>query len=197
LVFALIIGIGAMGSVYSFQASDWRHRWQELSKFFHPQNRRLSVAVLSGAIASTMSYMAVAIWLYSDNGWIASAIILQGFGTLLTLALLVWLATSLYGNRDEGECDRLISQLTDIDPLKRLIAIRQLTKLVERSNFDREEEKNITEYLQLLLTQEQDKIVREAAFDGLQVLDRLEINSSVNNLPLQPLVIKNKTKIST
>jgi hypothetical protein len=197
LVFALLIGVGAMGSVYSTQASDWRHRWQELSKFLDPQNRRLTMAVFSGAIASTMSYMAVAVWLHSDNGWVASAVILQGLGTFLTLGLLVWLTISIYGNQDQRECDRLISQLTDINPLKRLVAIRQLTKLVKNSNVDGEEEKNIAEYLQLLLTQEQEKIVREAAFEGLQILDRLEVNHKSDNLPLQPLVIKNKTKVSS
>jgi hypothetical protein len=202
LVLALLVGVGAMSSVYSIQGSDWRYRWKELSKLFQTQNRRLSASVLSGAMASIMTYMGVAIWLNSENGWVASAIILQGLVTMLTLGLLVWLTINLYGSRDERECDtyggklRMISQLADNEPLKRLIAIRQLTKMVKNSRLDEEEEKNISEYLQLLLTKEQEKIVREAAFEGLQVLDGLEINSTENNLPLQPLVIKKKTQVS-
>jgi hypothetical protein len=202
LVIALLVGVGAMNTIHSIQASDWRQHWKELTKLFPAQNRRFSTSVLGGAMASTMTYMGVAIWLHSDNGWVASAIILQGIGTVLTLGLLVWLTISLYGNRDQRECDtysgnlRIISQLTDINPLKRLIAIRQLTKMVQHSRLDGEEEKNIAEYLQLLLTQEQEKIVREAAFEGLQALDRLETNSPGSRLPLQPLVIKTKTKVS-
>jgi hypothetical protein len=192
LLFASSIGIGAMVSAYSMQKWNWQKYWSELSQFFHQENRRLVVAVLSGGIATLSSYIAASVWVGSQNPWIATGAILQGVGTLLILILLVWLITNINDNQQENHLDQLIVNLTESDPLKRKVAIRQLTKLVKSSDIDTSERQNVAECLQLLLTQEEESLIRDAAFDCLQALQSQQMHDLRSVTPLKPLTVKLK-----
>lgn len=94
-------------------------------------------------------------------------------GTLLTLILLVWQIVNFYENREEDYLDRLLVNLTDKDPLKRLIALRQLTKFISRQRVDSSVQQDVAECLQLLLSREEEVAIREAAFKSLQACDDL------------------------
>lgn len=197
LLFASSIGIGAMVSVYSMQKWNWQKHWSELSQFFHQENRRLVVAVLSGGIATLSSYIAASVWVGSQNPWIAAGAILQGVGTLLILILLVWLITNIHDNQQLGDFDQLLVNLTESDPLKRKVAIWQLTKLVKSSDVDASVRKSVRECLQLLLTQEEESLIRDAAFDCLQILQSQsqQMHDSRSVTPLKPLTVKLKQAI--
>ncbi|AFY33224.1 hypothetical protein [Calothrix sp. PCC 7507] len=175
LLLALFVGVGVMLLIYSMQEWNWQRRWLEISKFLNSPNRRLVLAIGSGGIATVSTYMASAIWVDSSSSWIAAGAIAQGLGTLLTLILLVWQIINLHASREEGQLDRLLLNLTEVDPLKRLIAVRQLTKLISRQQVDVSVQQDVIECLQLLLSREQEGIIREAAFESLQVLDRLQV----------------------
>jgi hypothetical protein len=191
LLFASSIGIGSMASVYSMQKWNWQKYWSDLSQFVRSPNRRFAIAVLSGGIAALSTYMAIAVWIGSKNPWIATGAILQGTGTLLTLILLIGLIINSHDNKDQNQIDQLLIKLTDSDPLKRLIAVRQMTKLVTNLRINASEQQSVTECLQLLLTQEQETLVRDAAFESLQILDTVNPTPT----PLKPLKIRVKQQV--
>jgi uncharacterized membrane protein YhiD involved in acid resistance len=154
--------------------------------------RQLTLAVASGAIATVSTYMAASIWVDSNSTWIAAGAILQGLGTLLTLILLVWQIISLYTTQEDSKLDQLLTNLTEPDPLKRVITVRQLAKLVTRAQLDSSMQRNIAECLRLLLNQEQEAVIREAVFDSLQALDQVQEISSGTPLAT-PLALKRST----
>ncbi|MGI2907725.1 armadillo-type fold-containing protein [Tolypothrix sp. VBCCA 56010] len=171
LLLAIIVGIGIMVLVYSMQRWDWRSHWSEIRKLFNSPNRRLALSVTSGGIATFSTYMAATIWVDSNSRWIAAGAILQALGTLLTIILLVWQIVSFYSIREEEQLDRLLLTLTEQDPLKRLIALRRLTKFVNNNRIDSSVKQNIIECLRLLISREEEVMIREAAFESLQALD--------------------------
>ncbi|MCC5620017.1 armadillo-type fold-containing protein [Nostoc sp. CHAB 5715] len=174
LLLALSIGVGIMVLVYSMQEWDWQLHWSKIRKFLNSSNRRLALAVISGGLATVTTYMAAAIWVDSHSSWIAAGAIVQGVGTLLTLILLVWQIINFYENR-EDHLDQLLVNLTEKDPLKRMIALRQLTKVISRKRVDSSVQQDVVECLQLLLSREEEVTIREAAFKSLQACDRLQV----------------------
>ncbi|MFS0515780.1 armadillo-type fold-containing protein [Nostoc sp. UIC 10607] len=187
LLLALLIGVGVMVLVYSMQVWDWQLHWSKIRRFLNSSNRRLALAVISGGIATVSTYMAAAIWVDFHSSWIAAGAIVQGVGTLLTLILLVWQIVNFYENREEDNLDQLLVNLTEEDPLKRLIALRQLTKFISRKRVDSSVQQDIVECLQLLLSREEEVVIREAAFKSLQACDDLR---SVGDHRLQVLPLK-------
>jgi type II secretory pathway component PulF len=192
LLLAIVVGVGIMVLVYSMQRWNWRSHWSKIRKLFNSPNRRLALSVTSGGIATFSTYMAAAIWVDSNSRWIAAGAILQALGTLLTIILLVWQIVSFYSIREEEQLDRLLLTLTEQDPLKRLIAVRRLTKFVNNSRIDSSVKQNIIECLRLLISREEEVMVREAAFESLQALDLGEQISSGPATPLKPLSAKVK-----
>jgi ABC-type multidrug transport system fused ATPase/permease subunit len=195
LLLALLIGIGVMLLVYSMQKWDWQRHWSEMRRFLNGPNRRLILAVMSGGIATVSTYMAAAIWVDSNSPWIAATVIMQGLGMVVTLILLVWQIFGLYGNQQEDHLDQLLVNLTESDSLKRLIAVRQLTKLITRKRVDSVVQQNAVECLRLLISKEEEAVIREAAFESLQALDRLENIPSSAVAPFIPVSAKAKTLI--
>ncbi|MDZ7968988.1 MAG: armadillo-type fold-containing protein [Nostoc sp. DedSLP03] len=192
LLLALFIGIGVMVLVYSMQEWDWQLRWSKIRKFLNSSNRRLVLAVISGGIATVSTYIAAAIWVDSHSHWIAVGAIAQGVGTLLTLILLVWQIVNFSENREEDHLDRLLMNLTEKDPLKRLIALGQLSKFISRKQVDSSVQQDIVQCLQLLLSREEEVVVREAAFKSLQACDRLQVLPLKTAVPFVPVSSKVK-----
>jgi uncharacterized protein YggT (Ycf19 family) len=196
LLLALLVGLVAMVLVYSMQKWDWQSHWSDVRRTFNQPHRRLLLAVVSGLVAVFSTYLATEIWVDSTSSWIATGTIVQGLATLLTLVLLVWQIVSFYGYQEEDQIDELLVNLTEKDPLKRLIAVRQLTKLVNRKRVDSHFRHNVGEYLQMLLRFEKETTIREAAFEGLQVLDVQPLTSKNNtSVPLAPISAKAKELI--
>ncbi|NJP10917.1 MAG: hypothetical protein HC866_16745 [Leptolyngbyaceae cyanobacterium RU_5_1] len=83
-------------------------------------------------------------------------------------------------SRDRIHFNQMIADLTHDDPLKRLIAVRQLTDLVSFLQDDRAprsllgkkpSRRDVADYFRLMLSREREPIIREAVLDGLQTLD--------------------------
>jgi uncharacterized membrane protein YhiD involved in acid resistance len=174
------------------QEWDWQVRWSDIRRFLNGSNRQLTLAAVSGGIATLSTYMAASIWIDSNSPWIAAGAILQGLGTLATLILLVWQIISWQASREEAQLDQLLTDLTDADPLKRLIAVRQLTRLVTRTRFEQAHHSTVSEYLRLLLSREQETVIREAVFDSLQALNNVQQLSS-GTAPSTPVAFKRST----
>ncbi len=175
LLLALAVGIVVMLVSYSIPKWNWQLSWLEIRRFLNSANSRLALAVTSGGIATVISYIAAEIWVYSPSYWLAVATIVQGVGTLLTLILLVWQIFSLQGNREEESFDQLLNNLTETDSLKRLVAVHQLAKFSTRKQLNLSVQKEVVECLGLLLSREEEAVVREAALNSLQTLDALQI----------------------
>ena len=192
LLLALLMGVGIMVLVYSMQKWDWQLHWSKIHKFLNSSNSQLALAVISGGFATVSTYMAAAIWVDSHSSWIAAGAIVQGVGTLLTIVLLVWQIVNLYGNQEEDHLNQLLVNLTEKDPLKRLIALRQITKFISRKRVDSSVQQDIVECLQLLLSREEEVLVREAAFKSLQACDDLR-SVGDHRLQVQVQVLPPKT----
>ena len=185
LLLATGMGVGIMLGIYLLQEQEWQVYWLKLRQFFNGTNRKLTLAVISGGIAALCTYMAASIWVDAQSHWLATGAIIQGFGILLTLILLVWQIITRYGDKEESRYDRILSNLTQPDSLQRLIAVRKLTRLVKNPRFHQTYGPQVSEYFRLMLTNEKEEVVREAILDGLQVWD----NKQLQEKSPQPLQI--------
>ena len=195
LLLAVIVGIGIMVFTYSVQKWNWQLRWLEIRKLISSTNSRLAYSVASGGIATVITYMASAIWVDAPSHWLAAGAIVQGIGTLLTLILLVWQIFSVQGNQEEDYLDQLLNNFTEKDPLKRLLSMRQLNKLIIRQRVDTVIQQDIRECLQLLLSQEKEVMIREAALDCLQNLNGLQVLKPIQSKVFMPVSATAKNKI--
>jgi hypothetical protein len=171
LLIATGVGIGVMLLVYLMQEWNWQGRGSKLRKVLNGANRQLILAVGSGGVAAFSTYMAVSIWVDSDSPWIATGAILQGLGTLAVLLLLIRQTINPQASSDETIFNHLLADLTHTDPLKRLIAVRQLTHLVTAAPADQVHPRTISQYFRLMLNREQEPVVRDAVVESLQALD--------------------------
>ncbi len=174
LVLATVAGVGLMVLVYLMQGWNWQVYWYHWRRFLTGSNRQLGIAVGSGGIGALSTYIAASIWADSENRWLATSTILQGFGTLIIILLLLWHIFTIRANRDEYQFEELLQDLTAQEPLKRLIAVRQLTHLVNNSGLSRHE---LLEYFRLMLSQEQEPVVREAVLHSLQTWTDVKLRS--------------------
>ncbi|ACK72173.1 conserved hypothetical protein [Gloeothece citriformis PCC 7424] len=185
LVLATGIGVGLMLLIYLMQGWNWQRYWLYWQQFLSGSDGKLTVAVGSGGFAALCTYVATSIWTESENRWLATGTILQGLGTLLTFGLLCWHIITQRERQKESEFDLWITDLTDSDPLKRLIAVRKLSQLVNQHRLNEIYTEQIIEYFQLMLLQEQEPTVKEALLNNLSQWQK---NSSTPD-KAQPLKI--------
>jgi hypothetical protein len=174
------LGIAAMMLVYRGQSGEWQLLRSKAEQFWEGPNRRLVLAVGGGGIATLIAYMSLAIWADSQSHWMALSLILQNFGTIAIAGLLLRQALGLGASKDEDEAalDRILGDLTDADPVKRLIAVRQMTDLVNQGGFNRvtsvkswSARSRAADCFRLMLSREPEAIVRNALLEGLQTWD--------------------------
>lgn len=172
LVMATGVGVGSMLLVYNMQGWNWQLYYVRWQRFLQGSQGKLTLAVGGGGLAAFATYLAASIWADSENRWLATGAILQGAGTLFTLALLSWHIVGHQKNRDAGQFEQLLRDLTDSNPVKRLIAVRQLTDLVRESRCDRLDREQLDRYFCLMLARESEPVVREAVLESLQKWER-------------------------
>lgn len=173
LLLATVVGVLVMWLVYRIQTQDWQRYWSTLGQFWREPNRQLTIAVGSGALACLGLYTAISIGVDTDSSWMGIGAMLQGLGTLCILVLLVWQIIGRQTVQDETQIDALLADLMDAEPLKRLIAVRQLTKLATKTQFDKADHRSIVDCFRLMLAQESETVVRNAILDGLQALQKV------------------------
>lgn len=189
LVFATGTGVVVMLLVYLMH--DWKPsiNAMEVRKLLQGWNQPFMVAAGAGAISTFSTYLAAAIWAESDSAWIATGAILQGMGTLTGLGLLVWQILNRPDPHAPIQINQLLFDLAHEDPLKRLLAVRQLTDSIsvlddayrlERRSRTANRSQNpakipsrhqIADYFRVMLQREADPIIRAAVLDGLQTLE--------------------------
>jgi hypothetical protein len=185
LFLATAIGISFMLLVYHFQESNWQPYWLELERLLKGSNKNLAIAVGSGGIAALSTYLATSIWVNTENRWLATGSILQGLGTVGTFGLLLWHILTHRQSRELRQFELLVNDLTNKEPLKRLLAVRKLTDLAITTHSTAKSE--LLEYFQLMLSQESESIIKDAIIDSIQILQPIVIKSQINkplNIPI-------------
>ncbi|MGL5035814.1 MAG: hypothetical protein ACRC6M_18660 [Microcystaceae cyanobacterium] len=192
LVLATAAGVGGMGLVYLALGENWQKHWLVWQQYFKGSQGKLTLAVGSGGLAALSTYMAATIWTDSENRWLATAMIAEGMGTLLTLSLLGWHILGQKSQPINNQFDSLLQQLTASNPLQRLLAVRQLSKQYKNYPVNSSEHQETTLYFQYLLNQETDLHIRQAILDFL----RQKASESSSLPPLQNLVdVQTKTRL--
>lgn len=194
LVLATVSGVGLMLLVYFVQGWNWQAYLSHWRKFFTGSGGKLTVAVGSGGFAALSTYIAASIWADSENRWLAVGTILQGFGTLVTLLLLGWHIVGDRFGQDENKFEQLLPELTASDPLKRLIAVRQLSNMMSKPRLRLVYEQQLVEYFCLLLSREQESPIREAVLKSLQKLGRDVPRSQCDRALQIPLDLQRTSK---
>lgn len=182
LVLALAIGTVVLVSIYLAQQGQWKIPQVDWRRLWTGANRPLALAIASGSIAAFSAYITTGIWLEAEQSWLALGIILQGFGTLAVLLLLTWQTLNRQfeaGSRKEQRLDDLLSRLSDTDPLKRLIAVRQITQQLQAETLLQASiatpidptsmpSAYVADCFRLMLNRETEPSVCSALLDGLQ-----------------------------
>ena len=187
LLLATSTGVLIMLLVYFILRKNWQVVWSHWQRFFFGDNIKFGIAVGSGGFAALISYIAASIWVESKNPWLATGSILQGLGTLITLGILLWQVIITRVNKNETRYSDLLSDLCDSKSLKRLIAVRSLTKLAINSGLSVEDIRELVEYFQLMFSVEQVPTIREALLNSLIVLEKKKVigrNDRKKQLPI-------------
>lgn len=170
LFLAMLTGSLIMALVYRMPDQPWQLPKAKLDQLCRSPNRRLILILGSGSLATLSTYLATAIWQDSPSPWIALGAILQGMGTLGVLLLLVGQGLSPACQKPEAAFDRLLGDLTEADPLKRLLAVRQISQLSQQSQLNFAQNQMAAESFQLMLKQEHERVVRNALLGELKTL---------------------------
>lgn len=171
LLVSMGTGFVVLGVAYAMQQWNWGGFREAVRQWITSPNRPLAVAVASGGLAALGIYIGVALWMTVDNPWVATGAIVQGTATLIILAILLGQNLSGFLKLEERDLYEILTHLTDADPLKRLIAVRQILKSVKTRNIEKLDRQAISEAFRLMLQSETESIVLEAVLEGLQELD--------------------------
>ncbi|NJL83680.1 MAG: ATP synthase subunit I [Chloroflexaceae bacterium] len=180
LVLSTSAGVALMLLAYVLQTWNWQLVGVQWQRFWSSSQRQFAVAVSSGGLAAFFTYLAASIWSDTQNRWLAVGSILQGLASLATLILVVGQRLGGKSQREEGQFDQLLRDLTAENALKRLIAVQKLTHMNQKSRWSKSQRQQLQECLCLLLSQETELRVRDAILDSLLV-DRPQ------EIPLPPL----------
>jgi hypothetical protein len=204
LVVATGLGLLAMVLIYWAQQSRWQLALLTWQRLWSRSNRQLTLAVTGGGIATFSTYMATTVWLRSDDPWLATGTIFQGLGTLAVLLLLLWQALRPRTTR-QSDYEQMLSSLVEPDPLKRLIAVRQVTHWASsnalefttpwagRSPHRDTTRSHLADCFRLMLSQETEPTIQTALLEGLQALSTevsLGQAEPPFSMPIQPAVTK-------
>lgn len=165
----LAVGVGLTVTVGLYLAQQgqlrlpvrWRRLWA-------PANRSLSLAVLGGLVALGSTYLATLLWV-SESPGLAAGVLLQSYGLLTVLGLLLWQGANLRRPAAPVFPRAELTDLTDDEPLKRLIAVRQLTEAA-LAPVPALPASHLADCFRLMLDRETEPLVCSALLDGLQRL---------------------------
>lgn len=126
------------------------------------------IAIGCGFLSLIASYLTLQIWHDTNSLGLAIAILLQSLGLLTLLCLFGWRLFKQDQERfNSNQMNDWINHLTALDPLKRLIAVRQICRYFEASPLDDRQTQEIREYFHLLQQQESEPSIQNAILEGL------------------------------
>jgi hypothetical protein len=199
---AIAVGLAVMVGVYLTQQGQLKLNWQGWRKLWNRSNRSLSLSVLAGLVALGSTYLATAVWLETDQHWLATSILLEGFGILAIGCLLWQLLNRPLPEPKVHQFHTLLTDLSHPDSLKRLIAIRQTThqllNAVDPTNLPMTANQ-LAECFRLILDRETEAVVCNALLESIQALNpvrQIAGSSSVSVEIKPPIKPPIKTKVA-
>lgn len=176
LVISTGAGMGTMVLLYLLQDDQWRQEklpqlQDQLQRQLEGLNRPLIWSVLGGSGAAFLTYLSIAAWSETDSHWLVTGILIQGLLTFGVLGLglrQMGLQKAASAQVETIEFSHWVEKLTAEDPIVRLLAVRQLTTIVQSSSL--EQQKELLEYFQLMVSQEPEALIREAVWQALEAL---------------------------
>jgi hypothetical protein len=84
--------------------------------------------------------------------------------------------------------NRCLLDITDTDPLKRLIAVRQLHEIIIVAKPG--QQSHIAEYFRIMLSREPDEMIREALLEGLAMINQIEPLKNRRPLSRRPIQLR-------
>jgi hypothetical protein len=180
LVLATGAGLGSLALVFWLLQSPRRPQWRQWLR--QPQGR-LALAAGSGGLVSLGTYLAASAWAESEQKWLAAGLMLNGLGTLLTLALVAWRLEGRPRPREDN-LERIFLQfLQSDDPLHQRLTLRQLRNYCQTYALTPQEQKDLADYIELLLARNLDPLIRH---------DLLELLPAA---PLPPLPLRQRQRM--
>lgn len=175
LLVSTALGIGVMALIYRLQGNDQR-LWQGW-------NHQLTFLLLSGGLTTFGVYVSTGIWLEAEQPWLASGLLLQNLGLVGIISFLAWQMQSVKGKTPGDDLTLLLNNLTFDDPLKRLIAVRQVRDYVLSGKLSDKGDRptqplstsksHVVDCFRVMLSKENDPLVKEAILESLQAWDSL------------------------
>jgi len=166
-------GVGAVALAYRLPRLNWQLYGLTIRQRLARANPRWSKAIAGGGAVTLLLYGMASVWATAETPWMGISTIVQDFGAIAVGGLLIW--HFLERRRQQWETSRQVwlRDLTAADPLKRLIAVRELTAGNDRdsSGFRERSRSHLKDYLRLMLDRESDSSVRTAIVEGLQLLE--------------------------
>lgn len=171
LLCALSVGLGTTLIIQRYR-TDLTRSWQNASQWLTRPHSTSAISVGCGLLSLIASYITLLIWQETDSFGLALALLLQGLGLVAVLGLFI--SHLLKREKQQLTPSRLDSwthNLTALDPLKRLIAVRQINHYLEVSSVDVARTQELKEYFQLLLKQEPEPSIQNAIVSGLELIN--------------------------
>lgn len=195
LLLATLAGSGALLFLSQFPLDRWSVYWQKWQQQINLSQRRLLIAVIGSGLACLGTYWGINIWEELENPWLASGAIAQGI--ILTLLLASQVSKLVFASPSQTSFSQFLEDLTAENPLKRLMAIRELTQLAIRGKLKPDQLKQVNEYFSLLFSVETKAIVRQGLLESMQTLQLNQCWQNWENQSRQPLQnLKKSKKIS-
>lgn len=176
MTLALGMGLGVMALTFWAQQQDWQTGLDRLRRWLEGPQRLLPLSVGAGGTAMLGTYATASVWT-EGNTWVAASLLLEGLAIVVLLLLVMLQLLERQGvpsGLGEGVGDRLESvyeqallDLSHPQALKRLLALRQLERLQVKGRLTSAQAQMAQRALQLVLVQEPEQAIREAAADSL------------------------------
>ena len=167
LICATLIGINLMIFIQKAQNKNFQNIVLNWYKFFNSPKGKLTLAAIGGCLGILGSYITLSMLSSIKNRWLASELIFQNIGICTILAILFLQLFGLSEKKQNTEYKRLVSQLTETNPLKRLIAVQNISYLLKRKQLTTSQEEEILEYFGIILNQEEEIIIRQNILKSL------------------------------
>lgn len=179
LVISLGLGLLTLAIGYVLQQGQGKRLWATCQQWWQSIDRSFVLTVASSLLVMGISYLTLAIWRELESSWLAIGLLVEGAGILTGLGLLGWLVWRQTQNNSQGNStiappieSSWLTDLADTDPLKRLLAVRQLTHAVTQNpSAVLLTSPELAESFRLMLNRETDAIVCRALLESLDKLD--------------------------
>ena len=167
LICAILIGIILMIFIQKAQNKSFQNIVLNWYKFLNSPKGKLALAVVSGCFGIMGSYITLSALPNIGNYWLASELIFQDLGIFIILIILVPQLFDLLEKKQNIQYKELISQLSELNPLKRLIAVQDVSQLLEKKQLNINQEKEVLEYFKFMLNQEQEIVILQNILKNL------------------------------